>query len=44
MAHDDTLLDVVDLFPKYANDFKQNGWAEKARWLFLKDFAGAVKK
>jgi glyoxylase-like metal-dependent hydrolase (beta-lactamase superfamily II) len=44
MAHDDTLLDVVDFFPKYANDFKQKGWVEKGRWLFLKDFAGAVKK
>ncbi|TVY26853.1 Cytochrome P450 monooxygenase [Lachnellula hyalina] len=43
MAHDDTLLDVVDFFPKYANDFKEKGWVEKGRWLFLKDFAGAVK-
>lgn len=43
-AHDDTLMEVVDFFPKYANDFKKKGWAEKGRWLFLKDFAGAVKK
>ncbi|KAL2062868.1 hypothetical protein VTL71DRAFT_5940 [Oculimacula yallundae] len=42
MAHDDSLLDVVDFFPKYANDFKSKGWAEKTRWLFLKDFAKAV--
>ncbi|TVY38001.1 Cytochrome P450 monooxygenase, partial [Lachnellula subtilissima] len=40
MAHDDTLLDVVDFFPKYANDFKEKGWVEKGRWLFLKDFCG----
>jgi len=44
MAHDHSLMDVVDFFPKYANDFKQKGWAEKGRWLFLKDFAGAVKQ
>jgi hypothetical protein len=25
MAHDDSLLDVMDFFPKYANDFKQKG-------------------
>lgn len=43
-AHDETLLDVVDFFPKYANDFKEKGWAEKGRWLFLKDFAKAVGK
>lgn len=42
MAHDDTLLDLVDFFPKYANEFKKKGWAEEGRWLFLKDFAVAV--
>ncbi|TAQ90531.1 hypothetical protein B7494_g1146 [Chlorociboria aeruginascens] len=42
MAHDDTLLDVVDFFPKYANGFLEKGWAEKGRWLFLKDFKSAV--
>ncbi|KAG0649914.1 Cytochrome P450 monooxygenase [Hyphodiscus hymeniophilus] len=44
MAHDDSLLEVMDFFPKYANDFTQKEWVEKGRWLFLKDFAGAVKK
>lgn len=44
MAHDESLLGLVDFFPKYANGFKSKGWAEKGRWLFLKDFAGAVKK
>jgi len=43
IAHDDSLLDVVDFFPKYANDFKQKGWVERGRWLFLKDFAKAVR-
>jgi glyoxylase-like metal-dependent hydrolase (beta-lactamase superfamily II) len=44
MAHDDSLLDVVDLFPKYANDFVEKGWVEKGRWIFLKDFVKAVKR
>lgn len=43
MAHDDSLLPLVDFFPKYANDFKEKGWAEDGRWLFLKDFEKAVK-
>lgn len=44
MAHDDSLLGVVDFFPKYANDFREKGWVEEGRWLFLKDFAKAVSK
>jgi glyoxylase-like metal-dependent hydrolase (beta-lactamase superfamily II) len=44
MAHDDSLLDVINFFPKYANEFVEKGWVAKGRWLFLKDFAGAVKK
>ncbi|KAK0122649.1 hypothetical protein ONS96_009687 [Cadophora gregata f. sp. sojae] len=43
MAHDESLLNTVDFFPKHANDFKAKGWAETSRWLFLKDFAKAVK-
>jgi glyoxylase-like metal-dependent hydrolase (beta-lactamase superfamily II) len=43
MAHDDSLSGVVDFFPKYANEFKSKGWVEEGRWLFLKDFAKAVK-
>ncbi|KAF7928488.1 uncharacterized protein EAE98_005544 [Botrytis deweyae] len=43
MAHDETLKDVVSFFPRYANGFRENGWAEKGRWLFLRDFVGAVK-
>jgi len=42
MAHDQTLLSVMDFFPKYANDFMQKGWVKEGRWLFLKDFAIAV--
>ncbi|OBT48479.1 hypothetical protein VE00_01374 [Pseudogymnoascus sp. WSF 3629] len=42
IAHDCHLKDVVDIFPKYANDFLKKGWVEKGRWVFLKDFKEAV--
>ncbi|PSS00706.1 beta-lactamase-like protein, partial [Coniella lustricola] len=42
IAHDASLLDVVDFFPKYANDFVAKGWADKARWAFLRDFKEAL--
>lgn len=42
MAHDDTLSGVVEFFPKGANEWKMKGWAERVRWIFLKDFEGAV--
>lgn len=42
IAHDDTLLDVVDFFPKSANAWKEKGWAPDTRWRFLKDFEKAV--
>lgn len=43
IAHDPTLLPVIDFFPKYADDFLEKGWAKDGKWLFLKDFADAVK-
>lgn len=44
IAHDRSLLDVVDFFPKYADNFLQKGWAKKGKWLFLRDFADAVRE
>ena len=41
-AHDESLLDVVDFFPKKANGFMEKGWVQQARWKFLRDFAEAV--
>lgn len=38
LSHDHWLLDVVDLFPASANEWKAKGWAEKSRWRFLQDF------
>lgn len=43
MAHDDTLLGVVDFFPNSANGFLEKGWVEQTRWLFLRDFEAATK-
>lgn len=41
-AHDETILDVVDFFPKPANDFVKKGWVRQARWKFLRDYVKAV--
>ena len=43
IAHDTSLLSVVDFFPKYADNFLEKGWAKDSKWLFLKDFVDAVK-
>ena len=43
IAHDSSLLPVVDFFPKYADNFFEKGWAKDSKWLFLKDFVDAVK-
>lgn len=43
IAHDTSLLSVVDFFPKYADKFFENGGAKDSKWLFLKDFVDAVK-
>ncbi|KAF4629002.1 hypothetical protein G7Y89_g9145 [Cudoniella acicularis] len=43
MAHDETLVGVVDFFPKYADGFYEKGWVEKGRWLFLRDFKHALE-
>lgn len=37
VAHDKSLLEVIELFPKWANDWRSRGWAKQARWSFLKD-------
>ena len=45
LAHDDTMLDIVDKFPNgTANEWKKKGWREKGMWRFLGDFAEAVEE
>lgn len=42
LAHDESLLDVVEFYPTKANDFMAKGWIRKCRWRFLRDFADAA--
>ncbi|KAF8711694.1 Metallo-beta-lactamase superfamily, partial [Rhizoctonia solani] len=42
IAHDKTMLDVLDFFPKPLNDWKSRGYKETSMWMFLKDFGGAL--
>lgn len=42
IAHDKHLLDVIDFFPKYVNDFVSKGWAQQTKWSFLQDFKQAL--
>ncbi|KAI4200678.1 MAG: hypothetical protein LQ346_002340 [Caloplaca aetnensis] len=44
IAHDAHMLDVVNCFPEKANAWKEEGWKEKGRWLFLRDFEAAVEE
>lgn len=38
LAHDHWLLDVIEPFPEWANEWKERDWDTKARWRFLQDF------
>ncbi|KAI1395397.1 hypothetical protein F4819DRAFT_505660 [Hypoxylon fuscum] len=40
-AHDDTLLDVVDFYPKDATDWKEKGWKREGYWRFLESIKGS---
>ena len=42
IAHDPSIIDVVDFFPKSINQWKQGNWRELVRWRFLGDFKDAV--
>lgn len=37
LAHDNSLLETIDLFPKSINDWKDKGWKERNTWQFLSD-------
>lgn len=43
IAHDASMLSVVDFFPKYADGFFEKKWAKESKWLFLKDFVGVTR-
>jgi hypothetical protein len=37
------LLDVIEFFPKSANDWKAKGWKPASRWRFLESFKTAAQ-
>jgi hypothetical protein len=43
VAHDWTLLDVMEYWPKPANDWYKAEWKERGQWKFLKDLVKVVK-
>jgi glyoxylase-like metal-dependent hydrolase (beta-lactamase superfamily II) len=42
IAHDWSLLRVLDLYPRDINQWRGQNWGELARWKFLADFEDAV--
>jgi len=42
-SHDMTIEEVVDFFPKAANEWEEKGWRKKTMWSFLSDLALAAK-
>ncbi|KAF2432261.1 hypothetical protein EJ08DRAFT_648329, partial [Tothia fuscella] len=38
IAHDATIVDIVETFPRSASHWKEKNWKELVRWEFLKDF------
>ena len=38
IAHDASLLNVLNFFPQEISDWKVKGWAAEGRWLFLREF------
>lgn len=42
IAHDWSLLHVLDLYPDDINEWRHHNWGELARWRFLADFEDAV--
>ncbi|KAF2432376.1 hypothetical protein EJ08DRAFT_630622 [Tothia fuscella] len=43
IAHDLSLIDVVEFYPKGANDWYQKGWAKTGHWRFLADYSGVLE-
>jgi glyoxylase-like metal-dependent hydrolase (beta-lactamase superfamily II) len=43
IAHDISIYDMLEYYPKTANGWSGKGWKEEGRWRFLKDFEEAAK-
>lgn len=44
VAHDTSLKEVVDFFPKPANEWKAKDWGKHGRWRFLMDFKEGLEE
>ncbi|TLD07941.1 hypothetical protein E2P81_ATG10565 [Venturia nashicola] len=44
ISHDRSLFDVVDFYPKPANQWKEKGWEREGRWRFLGELGAEVGK
>ncbi|KAE8343119.1 hypothetical protein BDV24DRAFT_173468 [Aspergillus arachidicola] len=42
LAHDKSISEVIDFFPKRVNNWKEEGWKIASRWRFLVDFRDAA--
>jgi len=43
IAHDSSLLDVLDFYPKGANEWKSKNWRSQGRWRFLAHFSAGLE-
>lgn len=44
IAHDPSVLGVIDTFPAVATEWRRLGWKDKCQWRFLNDFASGIQK
>lgn len=44
IAHDLSLKDIVEFYPKTLDCWKQKGWKEQGHWRFLRDFDTGEEK
>lgn len=45
LAHDASLLPVLDFFPKLTSQWQRQGWeADEGRWRFVADWANGVEE
>lgn len=43
LAHDSTVVGVIDEFPKDVNSWKEKGWKEQTKWAFLDESNDAYR-
>lgn len=44
ISHDNSLISVVDLYPRPANDWQKKGWKDISRWGFLREFIPGISQ